>query len=277
MALKTCNHLAVLKPHVGIASAQKIIILNYCSIDDHHLRMDCKYALPPESPEPFCKYTNGERLFDTTDPDEEQHAPFRNRAKVRIFPGNICRLLYKNLPNGKSNFTCNIKYANSAMASKTSVVEKSKLVGCFAHSKPIHNIWSPPFSTCMISLIAELLLPCSAWSVLLQSCSGLALTLMTLVPLLDIHWLWTRRQAAAHLNTTTIIIRLTAVGLLNLCVYSQSAISWSECTYTMYSVYRRHANSELTLYSAHAVLLQYSPVLGVDPWQICNKQHECHL
>lgn len=143
----------------GIASAQKIIILNYCKIDEHHLRMDCKYALPPESPEPFCKYTNGERLFDTTDPDEEQHAPFRNRAKVRIFPGNICRLLYKNLPNGKSNFTCNIKYANSAMASKTSVVEK------------------------------KLLLPCSAWSVLLQSCSGLALTLMTLVPLLDIHWL----------------------------------------------------------------------------------------
>lgn len=225
MALKTSNHLAVLKPHVGIASAQKIIILNYCSIDDHHLRMDCKYALPPESPEPFCKYTNGERLFDTTDPEEEQHAPFRNRAKARLFPGNICRLLYKNLPNGKSNFTCNIKYANSAVASKTSVVEKSKLVGCFAHSKLIRGIWSTPFSTCMISLIAELLLPCSAWSVLLQSCSGLALTLMTLVPLLDIYWLWTRRQAAAHLNTATIIIWLTAVGLLNLCVYSQSAIS----------------------------------------------------
>lgn len=89
--------------------------------------MDCKYALPPESPEPFCKYTNGERLFDTTDPDEEQHAPFKKRAKVRIFPGNICRLLFKNLPNGKSNFTCNIKYADSAKASKTSVVEKSKL------------------------------------------------------------------------------------------------------------------------------------------------------
>lgn len=89
--------------------------------------MDCKYALPPESPEPFCKYTNGKRLFDTTDPDEEQHAPFKNRAKVRLFPGNICRLLFKNLPNGKSNFTCNIKYADSSTASKTSVVEKSKL------------------------------------------------------------------------------------------------------------------------------------------------------
>lgn len=113
-------------PHAGFASAQKVIQLNYCSIDEHNLRMDCKYALPPEAPEPFCKYTNGERLFDTTDPDEEQHAPFKKRAKVRIFPGNICRLLFKNLPNGKSNFTCNIKYANSAVATKTSVVDKSK-------------------------------------------------------------------------------------------------------------------------------------------------------
>lgn len=88
--------------------------------------MDCKYALPAESPEPFCKYTHGERLFDTTDPDEEQHAPFRKRAKVRIFPGNNCRLLFKNLPNGKSNFTCNIKYADSMIVTKTSVVDKSK-------------------------------------------------------------------------------------------------------------------------------------------------------
>lgn len=239
--------------------------------------MDCKYALPPESPEPFCKYTNGERLFDTTDPDEEQHAPFRNRAKVRIFPGNICRLLYKNLPNGKSNFTCNIKYANSAMASKTSVVEKSKLAWCLVHGKPIHSIWSTSFSNCMISLIAELLLPCSAWSVLLQSCSGLALTLMTLVPLLGVHWLWTRHQAAAHLYAATIIIWLTAVGLLSLCVYSQSAISWSECTRITYSVYRKHANSELTLYSVRTVLRQYLPGLCVDPWPTCNKQHECHL
>lgn len=101
--------------------------MNYCSIDEHNLRMDCKYALPPEAPEPFCKYTNGERLFDTTDPDEEQHAPFKKRAKARMFPGNICRLLFKNLPNGKSNFTCNIKYADSAIATKTSVVDKSKL------------------------------------------------------------------------------------------------------------------------------------------------------
>lgn len=114
-------------PHAGFASAQKVIQLNYCSIDEHNLRMDCKYALPPEAPEPFCKYTNGERLFDTTDPDEEQHAPFKKRAKARMFPGNICRLLFKNLPNGKSNFTCNIKYADSAIATKTSVVDKSKL------------------------------------------------------------------------------------------------------------------------------------------------------
>lgn len=188
--IQTSNHLAVLKPHVGLASAQKILKLNYCSIDEHHLRMDCKYALPPESPEPFCKYTNGERLFDTTDPDEEQHAPFRNRAKVRMFPGNICRLLYKNLPNGKSNFTCNIKFANSAMASKTSVVEKCKLTECVQIPLFLTNRkHGAAFLTCMISLIAVLLLPCSAWSVLLQSCSGLVLTLMTLFMLLEIHWL----------------------------------------------------------------------------------------
>ncbi|XP_069396004.1 thy-1 membrane glycoprotein isoform X2 [Paralichthys olivaceus] len=143
----------------GFASAQRVIQLTYCSIDEHNLRMDCKYALSGESPEVFCKYTQGERLLDTTDPDEEQHAPFKNRARARIFPGNNCRLLFKNLPNGKSNFTCNIKQTNSATVSKTSVVEK------------------------------KLLLPCSAWSVLLQSCSGLLLTLMTLPMLLEIHWL----------------------------------------------------------------------------------------
>ncbi|KAK5887392.1 thy-1 membrane glycoprotein [Pseudochaenichthys georgianus] len=144
----------------GFASAQKVIQLNYCSIDEHHLRMDCKYAVPAESPTPYCKYTNGERLFDTTDPDEEQHAPFKKKARARIFPGNICRLLFKNLPNGKSNFTCSIKLADTgATATKTSVVFK------------------------------KLLLPCSAWSVLFQSCSGLMLTLMTLPMLLDIHWL----------------------------------------------------------------------------------------
>uniref|UniRef100_A0A3Q3R308 Thy-1 cell surface antigen n=1 Tax=Monopterus albus TaxID=43700 RepID=A0A3Q3R308_MONAL len=139
----------------GFASTQKVIQLTYCSIDEHHLRMDCKYAVPAESPEVFCKYTQRERLLDTTNPDEEQHAPFKNRAKVRIFPGNICRLLYKNLPSGKFNFTCNIKQDGSA--SKTSLVEK------------------------------RLLLPCSAWSVLLQNCSGLLLTLMTLPMLLEIH------------------------------------------------------------------------------------------
>uniref|UniRef100_A0A3Q3X858 Thy-1 cell surface antigen n=1 Tax=Mola mola TaxID=94237 RepID=A0A3Q3X858_MOLML len=143
----------------GFASAQKVLKLNYCSIDEHHLRMDCRYSLPPESPEPFCKFTNGERLFDTTDPDEEQHAPFKKRAKVRLFPGNICRLLFKNLPNGKSNFTCNINFGNSRTASKTSVVEK------------------------------KLLLPCSAWSVLFHTCSGLQLTLMTLLVLLEGHCL----------------------------------------------------------------------------------------
>lgn len=111
----------------GFASAQKVIQLSYCSIEENHVRLDCKYSLPAESPQVFCKYTQGERLLDTTNPEEEQHAPYKHRAKARIFPGNICRLLFKNLPNGKSNFTCNIKLADSASASKTSVVEKSKL------------------------------------------------------------------------------------------------------------------------------------------------------
>ncbi|KAE8288168.1 Sorting nexin-19 [Larimichthys crocea] len=115
----------------GFASAQKVIKLFYCSLDEHNLRMDCKYALPAGAPEPFCKYTNGDRLFDTTDPDEEQHAPFKKRAKARIFPGNNCRLLFKNLPNGKSNFTCNIKYADSTIATKTSVVEKRQTEDTF--------------------------------------------------------------------------------------------------------------------------------------------------
>lgn len=181
--------------HTGFASAQRVIQLNYCSIDENHLRMDCKYALPPESPDPFCKYTNGKRLFDTTDPDEEQHAPFRKRAKVLLFPGNICRLLYKNLPNGKSNFTCNIKYADSSIATKTSVVEKSKLASSVSLSvvaQMIHNLFIYLY---VFSLIAELLLPCSAWSVLLQSCSGLLLTLMILGVLLESHWMWSWCQS----------------------------------------------------------------------------------
>uniref|UniRef100_A0A4W6BUR2 Thy-1 cell surface antigen n=1 Tax=Lates calcarifer TaxID=8187 RepID=A0A4W6BUR2_LATCA len=193
----------------GFASAQKVIQLTYCSIDEHHLRMDCKYAPSAESPEVFCKYTQGERLLDTTDPDEEQHAPFKHRAKARIFPGNNCRLLFKNLPNGKSNFTCNIKQAESGTtATKTSVVEKSKirlLMDIVYHScaHPVilntnKNIWwllgkkKKKFLFLNLHyffLIAELLLPCSAWSVLLQSCSGLLLTLMTLPMLLEIHWL----------------------------------------------------------------------------------------
>ncbi|XP_061659014.1 thy-1 membrane glycoprotein [Syngnathoides biaculeatus] len=143
----------------GFASAQKVIQLSYCSIDEDHVRLDCKYSLPAESPEVLCKYTQGERLLDTTNPDEKQHASYKKRAKARIFPGNVCRLLFKNLPNGKSNFTCNIKFANSSSTSKTSVVEK------------------------------KLLLPCSALSVLLQSCNGLLLTLMTFPMLLALDWL----------------------------------------------------------------------------------------
>lgn len=114
--------------YIGFASAQKVIQLTYCSVNEENLRMDCKYSLPTESSEAFCKYTQGTRLLDTTDPDEEQHAPFKNRAKVRIFPGNICRLLFKGLPAGKSNFTCNIKQSDSATVNKTSIVDKSKLL-----------------------------------------------------------------------------------------------------------------------------------------------------
>uniref|UniRef100_A0A1A8ELK3 Thy-1 cell surface antigen n=1 Tax=Nothobranchius korthausae TaxID=1143690 RepID=A0A1A8ELK3_9TELE len=143
----------------GFASAQKVVQLAYCSVAQNHLRMDCKYALPAESPEVLCKYTQGGRLLDTTDPNEEQPTSLKNRAKVRLFPGNNCRLLFKNLPEGKSNFTCNIKQGESSTATKTSKVDKM------------------------------LLLPCSAWSVLLQSCSGLLLTLMTLPLLLEIHGL----------------------------------------------------------------------------------------
>lgn len=174
----------------GFASAQKVIQLSYCSVGENHLRMDCKYALPQESPEPFCKYTQGERLLDTTNPDEEQHAPFKNRAKARLFPGNICRLLFKNLPNGKSNFTCNIKQAESATATKTSVVEKSKLplMAIVPRSSHLPVILCAKIQHPPPLLIAVLLLPCSAWSVLLQSCSGLMLTFMTLPVLLETHW-----------------------------------------------------------------------------------------
>lgn len=122
------NNFFVIILYIGLASAQKVIQLTYCSVKVNDLRMDCKYSLPTESPEPYCKYTQGERLLDTTDPNEEQHAPFRNRAKVRIFPGNYCRLLFKNLPDGKSNFTCNIKQPDSNTALKTSVVDKSKML-----------------------------------------------------------------------------------------------------------------------------------------------------
>lgn len=206
---------------IGFASAQKVIQLSYCSIDEDHLRMDCKYSLPSESSEVFCKYTHGERLFDTTDPSEEQHAPFKKRAKARIFPGNICRLLYKNLPNGKSTFTCNIKVGDSAPVTKTSVVEKSKMLilmlvwpicalpVIFTNKNrtcELDKQNARPCEPVLLFLITELLLPCSAWSVLLQSCSGLLLTLMTFPMLLEIHWLWRRRQTAAYLNTATITI-----------------------------------------------------------------------
>lgn len=138
-----CSKYQIVCLYAGFASAQKVIQLTYCSIDEHHLRMDCRYAVPAESSEVFCKYTQGHRLLDTTDPEEEQHAPFKNRARARIFPGNICRLLFKNLPRGKSNFTCNIKVADSATVSKTSVVETSKLIAlrsCYSVSKQNVNV-----------------------------------------------------------------------------------------------------------------------------------------
>lgn len=221
----------------GFASAQKVVQLSYCSVAENHLRMDCKYALPAESPEPLCKYTQGERLLDTTDPDEEQHAPYKNRAKARIFPGNICRLLFKNLPKGKSNFTCNIRQGDSATAAKTSVVEKSKqfalslIVLCNYALPVILNakrkqlfFWNDIFLFCFYS--TELLLPCSAWSILLQNCNGLLLTLMTLSTLL-----WSRHHTAAYVNTCFHNHLVADTGLSSSCVYAQSAIDQTECTY----------------------------------------------
>ncbi|KAM8834772.1 thy-1 membrane glycoprotein isoform 1-T2 [Synchiropus picturatus] len=144
----------------GLASAQKVIQMSYCAVGEDHLRVDCKYALPAESTEAFCKYTQGERLLDSTDPEEEQPAAFKTRARARLFPGNICRLLYKDLPKGKSNFTCNIRPVESpTTVSKTWVIEK------------------------------KLLLPCSSWSLQLHSCSALILTFLTLPALLETHWL----------------------------------------------------------------------------------------
>uniref|UniRef100_A0A3B5LH15 Thy-1 cell surface antigen n=1 Tax=Xiphophorus couchianus TaxID=32473 RepID=A0A3B5LH15_9TELE len=142
----------------GFASAQKVVQLSYCSLAENNLRMDCKYALPAESPEPFCKYTQGERLLDTTDPDEEQHAPYKNRAKARIFPGNVCRLLFKNLPKGKSNFTCNIRLGDSAAATKTSVVEKSKLPARHGHCSL--QLCTSCYFTCKKTREAVILLKC---------------------------------------------------------------------------------------------------------------------
>lgn len=197
---------AVFILYTGSASAQKVIQLTYCSIDENHLRMDCKYAVPKPALEVFCKYTQGERLLDTTDPAEEQHAPFKNKARARLFPGNKCRLLFKNLPKGKSNFTCNIRQ-DTITASKTSIVEKSKILLIINTRLPPVNVQSNtkdlresqsnpgmlrikgcPSEPAFVHL-AELLLPCSAWSVLFQSCSGLMLTLMTLCMLLEIQWL----------------------------------------------------------------------------------------
>lgn len=243
--------------------------------------MDCKYAVPAETPEVYCKYTQGERLFDTTNPEEEQHAPFRHRAKVRIFPGNNCRLLFKNLPNGKSNFTCNIKgsQADSATATKTSVVEKSKLLLLtlvITSVSAVHILlfWHTQKKKCLSDkqnakktsepafcfLIAELLLPCSAWSVLLQSCSGLLLTLMTLPMLLEIHWLWTRRQTAAYVNTAPIMSWWLLVDSAE--VVCMHKLQWVDLNVsTVYIWYDtglhilHHAlNSKHTYYCIHVIL-----------------------
>ncbi|KAM6970251.1 thy-1 membrane glycoprotein [Aplochiton taeniatus] len=142
---------------LGFAATQKVIQVSYCSIDEHHLRMDCKYEPAADSPDPVCKYTQGGKVLDTTDPEEQQDPAFQKRAKVLIMKGNSCRLRFNNLPNGKTNFTCTIKQTQSADKLKT--VEK------------------------------KLLLPCSALSVLLESCSGLLLTLMTIPVLLGLHGL----------------------------------------------------------------------------------------
>ncbi|KAJ3589120.1 hypothetical protein NHX12_009968 [Muraenolepis orangiensis] len=121
---------------MGLASTQKVTRLTFCSVDDRHLRMDCKYEPAADSPEATCKYTQGDRTLDATDPGEPQDPAYKNRAKVRIIDGNYCQLRFDNLPEGKNNFTCTVKQTETA--AMTAVLDK------------------------------RLLLPCSAWSVSLQ-------------------------------------------------------------------------------------------------------------
>ena len=111
----------------GFASAQKVTRMSYCGIDKTHLRVDCQYEVPAESPDVMCKFTQGERIIDTTDPEEEQDNAYKNKAKVRIYPGNICRLRYNNLSEGRTNFTCMVKQTETSKP-KSASVEKSKLL-----------------------------------------------------------------------------------------------------------------------------------------------------
>ncbi len=131
-----------------------------------------------------------------------------------------------------------------------------------------------PFWTCIIFLIAELLLPCSAWSVLLQSCSGLLLTLMTLPMLLEIHWLWTRHQTAAYVNAAPIIIRwLLRDSPEVVCMHK---VQWVELNVrTVYIWYvtglltLHHAlSTKHTYYCIHFIL--YSTLLHIN--SCCNVQ-----
>ncbi|CAL8364931.1 unnamed protein product [Lota lota] len=146
-------------PHTGLASAQKVTHLTYCSIDENHLQMDCKYEPAADSPEATCKYMQGDRTLDATDPNEPKDAAYKNRATVRIIEGNNCQLRFNNLPEGKNNFTCNIKQTGTS--SMTTEVEKTKQT----HSIP----------------------PCSAaWSTSLQRCTGTLLGLSALPILLQI-------------------------------------------------------------------------------------------
>lgn len=141
---------------IGLASAQKVTRLTSCTIDDKHLRMDCKYepsAVSPAGTAPplvlSCTYTQGDRTVDATDPDEasSQDTAFKKRAKARIIDGNNCQLRLDNMSDAKNNFTCSIK--QSETASMTVVVDK------------------------------KLLLPCSAWSLSLQTtCTGALLSLV---------------------------------------------------------------------------------------------------
>lgn len=224
--------------------------------------------------------------------------PSRNVPKSASFQATSVACCLKTCPTASptslatSNMPTQPRHQKPQWLRKVSCLCSSSLV-----ITPVHillflqreNIWltakkkCSSFSTCAISLIAELLLPCSAWSVLLQSCSGLVLTLVTLPMLLEIHWLWTRRQTAAYVNTAPTIIWWLLLDSLKLCVCTKcNELIWVYVHYIFgmpQACLLRVIHSILSTHSATAILsstLTYKQVLEytveicwirVDFWQ----------